>query len=115
MRIPGPGLLEFVLGVRSLGFLDYVGGAWHRYGDTFLVRIGPKSLVLAIHPESVEHVNIGNRANYDKGPSYDGVRKYIAGDGLSPEGEYAGWVIRVPTPGTLVVMGAALAMMRRRR
>lgn len=82
MRIPGPGLLEFVLGVRSLGFLDYVGGAWHRYGDTFLVRIGPKSLVLAIHPESVEHVNIGNRANYDKGPSYDGVRKYIAGDGL---------------------------------
>lgn len=48
-----------------------------------------------------------------KAVSDDGM--YIAGDGLSPEGEYAGWVIRVPTPGTVVVMGAALAMMRRRR
>ncbi|MCC6230981.1 MAG: hypothetical protein IT432_17350 [Phycisphaerales bacterium] len=48
-----------------------------------------------------------------KAVSDDGM--YIAGDGLSPEGEYAGWVIRVPTPGTLVVMGAALGMMRRRR
>ncbi|MBL8761297.1 MAG: hypothetical protein JNL50_08355 [Phycisphaerae bacterium] len=48
-----------------------------------------------------------------KAVSDDGL--FIAGDGLSPEGEYAGWVIQVPSPGTLVVMGAAMVMMRRRR
>lgn len=48
-----------------------------------------------------------------KAVSDDGM--YIAGDGLSPEGEYAGWVIRVPTPASVTVLGVAAAAMRRRR
>lgn len=48
-----------------------------------------------------------------KGVSDDGM--YITGDGLSPEGEYAGWVIHVPSPGTLALLGLTLAAARRRR
>lgn len=82
MTIPGPGLLSFLTGVRKEGFLSYVGGAWREHGDVFQVRIGPRRLVFAMHPDAVEHVNVSGRARYDKRKSYDGVRKYLIGQGI---------------------------------
>ena len=79
---PGPGLLSFIYGVRTLGFLDYVGKLWRQYGDVFQVRIGRRTLVFAMHPDSVEHVNVSHRQNYDKRGSYDAVRSYLTGEGL---------------------------------
>jgi cytochrome P450 len=69
-------------GVRTAGFLDYVGQLWREHGDVFQVRIGRRTLVFAMHPDAVERVTIGNRQNYDKRQSYDAVRKYLLGDGL---------------------------------
>ncbi len=82
MKIPGPGVLQFINGVRTLGFLDFVGKMWREHGDVFQVRIGRHPLVFAMHPDAVERVNVGNRQNYDKLRSYDPVRKYLLGDGL---------------------------------
>jgi cytochrome P450 len=81
-QAPGPGLLRFIYGVRTLGFLDYVGTLWRQYGDVFQVRIGRRTLVFAMHPDAVEHVNVSHRQNYDKRGSYDAVRSYLTGEGL---------------------------------
>jgi cytochrome P450 len=80
--IPGPGLLEAVRGLRLNNFLAYVGQLWQTYGDTFQLRLGPRTLIFAIHPDAVRQINITNRQNYDKLKSYDAVRRYLTGDGL---------------------------------
>lgn len=82
MRAPGPGLLRFIHGVRSRGFLELVGALWREHGDVFQVRIGPRTLVFAMHPDAVERVNVSHRQSYDKRASYDSVRKYLLGEGL---------------------------------
>ena len=46
------------------------------------MRIGPRTLVFAMHPDAVERLNVSHRQNYDKKASYDGVRKYLLGEGL---------------------------------
>ena len=79
---PGPGLLRFIHGVRTLGFLEFMGRQWRAHGDVFQVRIGRRTLICALHPDAVEHVNVGQRHNYDKRASYDPVRKYLLGEGL---------------------------------
>lgn len=82
MRAPGPGLLRFIRGARARGFLAYVGDVWRAHGDVFQLKIGPRTLLFAIHPDAVEHVTVTNRQNYDKRRSYEPVRKYLLGDGL---------------------------------
>lgn len=82
MKIPGPSLPSFLWGVRSFGFLDYVGKLWRQHGDVFGVRIGSRMRVFAFHPDAVEHVSVKHRQNYDKLVSYDPVRSYLLGQGL---------------------------------
>ena len=80
--IPGPGLLEVATSLRNKDFLAYVGELWDSYGDTFRIRLGPKTLIFAMHPDAVRQVNVSNRKNYEKLGSYDSVRRYLVGDGL---------------------------------
>lgn len=80
--IPGVNTMEALRGFRRLGFLGYMGELWQRYGDVFKVNIFNKRMIVAIHPDAVQHVNVSNRQNYDKLQSYDVVRKYLIGDGL---------------------------------
>lgn len=82
MKAPGPGLLRFIHGVRKHGLLEFAGRQWREHGDVFQVRIGRRTLVFVMHPDAVEHVNVGHRHNYDKLGSYDVVRRYLLGDGL---------------------------------
>lgn len=82
VKIPGPGPLQFINGVRTLGFLDFVGKQWREHGDVFQVRIGRRTLIFAMHPDAVEHVNVSHRQSYEKRDSYDAVRKYLIGNGL---------------------------------
>lgn len=82
MKSPGPGVLSFLTGVRRYGFLELVGRLWREHGDVFHVRIGRRTLLFAMHPDAVEHVNVGHRQNYDKVASYDPVRTFLLGDGL---------------------------------
>jgi cytochrome P450 len=79
---PGIGFLRFVRGVRKRGFLDFIGELWREHGDVFQVRIGPRRLIFAMHPDAVEHVNLSHRQRYDKRQSYEGARRYLIGDGL---------------------------------
>ena len=80
--IPGPGRVEALRGVIKEGFLDYVGNVWRTYGDVIHLRLGPRSMILAIHPEAVRQINVTHRQNYDKRATYEPVRKYLIGDGL---------------------------------
>lgn len=82
MKAPGPGMLRFLNGVRTKGFLAIVGELWREYGDVFQVNVGGRSMLFAMHPTAVEYVNVTHRQNYDKLASYDGVRKYLTGEGL---------------------------------
>ena len=82
MQAPGPGTLRFIHGVRRRGFLQFAGELWQKYGDVFQVRFGARTLMFAMHPDVVEHVNVSGRQNYDKLASYDPVRKYLLGEGL---------------------------------
>lgn len=79
---PGVGTLEAVRSMRRHGFLGTMGRLWQTYGDTFQVRLGPRSLIVAVHPDAVRYFNVTNRQNYDKQRSYDGVRRYLIGQGL---------------------------------
>jgi hypothetical protein len=54
------------------------------------VNIFNKRMIVAIHPDAVQHVNVSNRQNYDKLQSYDVVRKYLIGDGMVQAGETCG-------------------------
>ncbi len=80
--LPGPGTLAALAGLRREGFLGYVGSLWQAHGDTFRLRLGPRTLVFALHPDAVRHVNVTQRQAYDKAGSYDSVRRFILGDGL---------------------------------
>lgn len=80
--IPGPGTIEAMQGLMKEGFLGLVGRHWRSHGDTFRLQLGPRRMIIAIHPEAVRQVNITNRQNYDKVASYDPVRRYLVGDGL---------------------------------
>ncbi|MFO0563153.1 MAG: cytochrome P450 [Polyangiales bacterium] len=82
MRAPGPNALQFILGVRQHGFLEYVGRLWREHGDVFQVHIGRKTLVFAMHPDAVERINVSHRSNYDKRESYEPVRQFLTGEGL---------------------------------
>jgi cytochrome P450 len=82
VNIPGPGLLAFIQGIRSLGFLEFVGQQWREHGDVFQVRAGLRTLVFAMHPDAVERLNVSHRQNYDKLKSYDPVRRFLTGEGL---------------------------------
>jgi cytochrome P450 len=64
------------------GMLDFLNNTWRDHGDLFEVQVGPKKLVMVIHPDHVRHVTMTNAANYEKLESYDTVRKYIVGDGI---------------------------------
>lgn len=81
-QLPGPGLFEAIGNLRQQGFLAYINQLWQTHGDTFNLRIGPRNLIFAMHPDAVRYVNVSNRKNYDKLHSYDGVRQYLLGDGL---------------------------------
>lgn len=70
------------MGVRRAGFLDYVGDAWKTYGDFFEVRIAGKRLFFAMHPDAVTQVTVKESGSFDKMASYEGVRKFLTGDGL---------------------------------
>lgn len=82
MQAPGPNVLRFVHGVRTAGFLAYVGALWREHGDVFQVRLGSRVMMFAMHSDAVERINVSGRQRYDKRASYDGVREFLLGDGL---------------------------------
>lgn len=80
--LPGPNTVESLAGLTRHGLLDQVGRLWRTHGDTFQLKLGIGSLVIAIHPDTVRDVNLTQRRSFDKRKSYDGVRKYLTGEGL---------------------------------
>ncbi len=81
-KAPGPGLLQFMNGIRTKGFLDFVGEQWREYGDHFQVKLANRTLFFAMHPDSVEKVTVSQKQHYEKLRSYDNVRDLLIGDGL---------------------------------
>ena len=83
--LPGP---KSFLGLKNLrdlsqeGMRQFISDCQQEYGDLFAIQVGPKKLVVVIHPDHVRHVTITNAQNYEKLESYDSVRKYVIGDGL---------------------------------
>ena len=80
--IPGPHPVAALGGVARHGFLDLTGRLWRAHGDTFALRLGVGEVVVAVHPDSVKEVQLTQRRSFDKRASYDGVRRYLTGDGL---------------------------------
>lgn len=83
--LPGPKAflgIKNILDLSQAGMMQYVNACWQEYGDIFQVQVGPRKMVMVIHPEYVRHIGITNAPNYEKLNSYDPVRKYIIGDGL---------------------------------
>lgn len=84
-HLPGPRNLFGLKNIRDMGqkgMLDFVGDLWRDSGDIFEVQVGPRKLVIVIHPDHVRHVTLTNAQNYEKLESYDPVRKYVVGDGI---------------------------------
>jgi len=58
------------------------------YGDTVRVRLGPKTIFIATHPDDVQHVLQENARNYRKGSHYE-MLKPVFGNGLMlSEGDF---------------------------
>jgi cytochrome P450 len=88
--IPGPRSWPVVgngLSVLRHGIFPVMERSWRRYGDTFRIDLGPKKLVVIIHPDDVEKVLLTERDSFYKGSSYDAFR-VLVGDGMvTNEGE----------------------------
>ncbi|MDO5699070.1 MAG: cytochrome P450 [Dermatophilus congolensis] len=80
--IPGPSTVRAVSGLVTRGFLEEMGRQWRTHGDLFEMRLGPRRLLVAVHPEAVREVTMSNRRDFDKLGSYDTVRDYLTGQGL---------------------------------
>ena len=80
--LPGPSPVHSLAGIARHGFLGQTGRMWREHGDLFRLRLGIGSMVLAVHPDAVRDVNLTQRRAFDKRASYDGVRRYLVGDGL---------------------------------
>lgn len=83
--LPGPkGFLGInnILELRQKGLLGTLHGYWQEYGDLFEINVGPKKIIVVLHPEHVRHVTMTHSDNYEKLHSYDPVRKYIIGNGV---------------------------------
>ena len=80
--LPGPSPVHCLAGIARHGFLGQTGRMWREHGDLFRLRLGIGSMVLAVHPDAVRDVNLTQRRAFDKRASYDGVRRYLVGDGL---------------------------------
>jgi cytochrome P450 len=63
--------------------------AWHECGDLFRLRLGPVSPHFAVHPDSVQHVLLGNAKNYNKQTRGFIKLKLALGEGLlTSEGSF---------------------------
>jgi cytochrome P450 len=83
--LPGrnsPLIFDAARDIQRKGFLQFLHDEWQRHGDLFRIRIGPRDMILAIHPEHVYHISIGQRDRYDKRESYNIVRELLLGDGV---------------------------------
>ncbi|TNE46054.1 MAG: cytochrome P450 [Deltaproteobacteria bacterium] len=83
--LPGPKNFFGLKNIREMGrkgLLEAMHGFWQTYGDLFEVQVGPRKLVVVVHPDHVRHVTMTQAANYEKLESYDTVRKYIIGNGI---------------------------------
>ena len=80
--IPGPHPIAALGGIARRGFLAETGRLWRTHGDTFALRLGVGDMVVAVHPDSVRDVQLTQRRSFDKRASYDGVRRYLTGEGL---------------------------------
>jgi cytochrome P450 len=74
--------LAIALEVQRQGVLQFFENTWRRDGDQAHLRIGPQSIFLVVHPDHVRRVNVEQRAIYGKEASYEGVRRYLLGNGL---------------------------------
>lgn len=71
-----------ILEIGRIGFLDAIHKQWQTYGDLFEIQVGPKKIVIVVHPEHVHRVTMTHAENYEKLESYDSVRQYIIKNGL---------------------------------
>lgn len=81
VHAPAVGPIAFVRGVRRRGFLHFAGDLWREHGDVFEAHVGPvgscSSCILTLSSMSRSRaVSATTRG------SYDGVRKYLVGQGL---------------------------------
>lgn len=67
--------------ISRYGLLGYLQRLWRRHGDTFRVHLGPRPVVVVVHPDSIERVLSTQRLNFVKGPAYDSIRM-LTGQGL---------------------------------
>lgn len=78
-----PLMIDAILEIKKLGgFLNFLESEWKKNGDLTRIQMGPRNMALAIHPDAVKHISIGNRDNYDKLESYDVVREFLTGNGI---------------------------------
>ncbi|MET8877001.1 cytochrome P450 [Nocardia sp. NPDC004604] len=76
--------LSIAMDTKKHGPLSVMESLWRTHGDVAQLHIGPKRMILLVHPEHARLVNLTNADKYTKGPSYDHIRKFwIGGDGLT--------------------------------
>ena len=79
--VPGLPLVGSLPELSRLGMLEFIERHWPTLGDVFRARVGPRTLVVVVHPDGVERVLASNKENYIKGATYDSIR-LLTGQGL---------------------------------
>ncbi len=78
-----PSRFQLFQTARRLGSLGFMMHIWRNHGDLTRVQLSrTRSFFLVVHPEHVRHIAVTHRQNYEKGPSYDAVRRLMLGDGV---------------------------------
>src|SRR5688500_7501930 len=74
--------LDVALEIQRRGVLEFFNSVWRRHGDLVRLEVGPRVIFLVVHPDHVRRITVEQRERYDKGASYDGVRRLLLGNGL---------------------------------
>jgi cytochrome P450 len=77
-----PGTLSVVLKMREKGMLQFFMDLWREQGDFAQFKVGPATIILAIHPNHVQHVLVTARQHFEKGRSHDVARDLLYGNSV---------------------------------
>lgn len=69
------------------GLIPFMEKAWREVGDCYEFRVAGECIKIVVHPDQVAELLLTHRHKYDKGASYDQLRRMVGQGLLTSEGD----------------------------
>ncbi len=87
---PGPGghWLKGNLGQFVSGRLTFLTECFHKYGDVFQIRLGPRRILVVSHPDAIEEVLVTKNKDFIKHFALKRTKSTLGRGLLTSEGDF---------------------------